>query len=200
MSLGRDWYGFGALALSAISPVRQFTILCLLFLLISAGLCQSTHTVTVGDNACNGGLSFVDSVGICSNQSTVQAGDTINWVWGDNAMPHSATSGTCVGAVCQTTPYFDSGEFFTPHSFNRIFNNPGVFPYFCTVHDSSMIGTVRVLPASAAFISPHSPIAVGLHPWTVVTADFNNDGKLDLAVANRDSNSVTILLGNGDGT
>jgi hypothetical protein len=30
--------------------------------------------------------------------------------------------------------------------------------------------------------------------------DFNGDGKLDLAVANFDENTVTILLGNGDGT
>jgi FG-GAP-like repeat len=30
--------------------------------------------------------------------------------------------------------------------------------------------------------------------------DFNNDGKLDLAVANELSNNVGVLLGKGDGT
>ena len=30
--------------------------------------------------------------------------------------------------------------------------------------------------------------------------DFNNDGKLDLAVANYHDNTITLLLGNGDGT
>ena len=34
----------------------------------------------------------------------------------------------------------------------------------------------------------------------MVTADFNNDGRLDIAVANPLNNTVTILLGNGDGT
>jgi protocatechuate 3,4-dioxygenase beta subunit len=34
----------------------------------------------------------------------------------------------------------------------------------------------------------------------VTTGDFNGDGKLDLAVANEMSNTVSILLGNGDGT
>jgi hypothetical protein len=34
----------------------------------------------------------------------------------------------------------------------------------------------------------------------VTVADFNGDGKLDLAVANNRSNNVSILLGNGDGT
>ncbi len=34
----------------------------------------------------------------------------------------------------------------------------------------------------------------------VLTADFNRDGKPDLAVVNEDNNTVGILLGNGDGT
>ena len=33
-----------------------------------------------------------------------------------------------------------------------------------------------------------------------MSGDFNGDGKLDLAVANQKSNSVSVLLGNGDGT
>src|SRR6266700_3268705 len=40
----------------------------------------------------------------------------------------------------------------------------------------------------------------GGFPWYVVTADFNGDGKLDLAVSNYGDNSVSVLLGNGDGT
>lgn len=45
-----------------------------------------------------------------------------------------------------------------------------------------------------------SPIAVGNGPDAVAVGDFNGDGKLDLAVANFADNTVTILLGNGDGT
>jgi hypothetical protein len=37
-------------------------------------------------------------------------------------------------------------------------------------------------------------------PSSVAAADFNNDGKLDLAVSNSGANTVSILLGNGDGT
>jgi hypothetical protein len=40
----------------------------------------------------------------------------------------------------------------------------------------------------------------GVSPVSVVAADFNHDGNLDLAVANSLSNYVSILLGNGDGT
>ena len=41
---------------------------------------------------------------------------------------------------------------------------------------------------------------VGLGPRSIVTGDFNNDGWADLAVANKDSNDVSILLGLGNGS
>jgi hypothetical protein len=42
--------------------------------------------------------------------------------------------------------------------------------------------------------------ATGLSPYAVAVADFNGDGKPDLAVANFDDDTVSILLGHGDGT
>ena len=44
--------------------------------------------------------------------------------------------------------------------------------------------------------------AAGLTPSSVAVGDLNGDGKPDLAVANnsRDSGTVSVLLGNGDGT
>src|SRR5262245_29676224 len=41
---------------------------------------------------------------------------------------------------------------------------------------------------------------VGNNPFSVTVGDFNADGRLDLAVANFGSNTVSILLGQGDGT
>src|SRR5580693_2019360 len=40
----------------------------------------------------------------------------------------------------------------------------------------------------------------GRYPVTSVTADFNGDGKLDLATAGGGCESISISLGNGDGT
>jgi hypothetical protein len=55
--------------------------------------------------------------------------------------------------------------------------------------------------ASRTFQSaPNSPIAVGSAPTTVTDADFNADGKMDLAAQNSGSTSVSVRLGNGDGT
>jgi hypothetical protein len=41
---------------------------------------------------------------------------------------------------------------------------------------------------------------VGAGPSGVAVADFNGDGKVDLAVANRMTSNISVLLGNGDGT
>lgn len=48
--------------------------------------------------------------------------------------------------------------------------------------------------------SPSSSVSVGGMPQGITAADLNNDGKIDLAVANNADGTVSILLGNGDGT
>ena len=52
--------------------------------------------------------------------------------------------------------------------------------------------------------SPTASFPVGRNPQDVVTADFNNDGKLDLATTSYDDatgdGSVSVLLGNGSGS
>jgi hypothetical protein len=45
-----------------------------------------------------------------------------------------------------------------------------------------------------------STFATGQEPYALVSGDFNGDGKLDLAVANVTAQTVSILLGKGDGT
>ena len=40
----------------------------------------------------------------------------------------------------------------------------------------------------------------GAEPYSIVVADMNGDGKLDLVTANAGSLTVSVLLGNGDGT
>ena len=49
--------------------------------------------------------------------------------------------------------------------------------------------------------SPRSHTPVGSIPDAIVAGDFNGDGRLDLAVAERAATApVSVLLGNGDGT
>src|SRR5262249_23053202 len=46
---------------------------------------------------------------------------------------------------------------------------------------------------------PGTNFLVGTNPFDVTSADFNRDGKPDLATADEISNTVSVLLGNGDG-
>jgi FG-GAP-like repeat/Abnormal spindle-like microcephaly-assoc'd, ASPM-SPD-2-Hydin/Cep192 domain 4 len=47
--------------------------------------------------------------------------------------------------------------------------------------------------------APQAPYPVGTHPAQVVVGDFNGDGRPDVAVANNDADSVSVLLGTTGG-
>ncbi|MCA1813564.1 MAG: hypothetical protein LC624_06390, partial [Halobacteriales archaeon] len=98
----------------------------------------------------------------------VQAGDTVTWVAGSES-PHTVTSyppggngsfdssadvslGPEVAAV-----FFGPGAFLNPgQSFNRTFDQPGVYAYFCKIHPG-MHGTVTVTNGTGA----QNPLPVG---------------------------------------
>jgi hypothetical protein len=66
-------------------------------------------------------------------------------------------------------------------------------------------GQSNVVWLPVAYPSPAPVLAVAATaanagPSSLAVADFNNDGKLDLAVSNSGANTVSILLGNGNGT
>ncbi|HMD83957.1 MAG TPA: VCBS repeat-containing protein [Terriglobia bacterium] len=56
------------------------------------------------------------------------------------------------------------------------------------------------VPTSSVELGGPTGFDAGSVPYDVAVADFNGDGKLDLAVMNGGSNNVSVLLGNGDGT
>jgi hypothetical protein len=66
------------------------------------------------------------------------------------------------------------------------------------------VGTVSILLGNGdGSFGPHQDFTVGSCPTGGVAADFNQDGKIDLAVPNwgdGSGDSVSVLLGNGDGT
>jgi len=70
-----------------------------------------------------------DIVEFALSNITVTAGTTITWTNQDSA-PHTVTS-SGPGAL---TGEFDSGGFGIGQSYQRSFNTPGTFPYFCTIH------------------------------------------------------------------
>ena len=54
-------------------------------------------------------------------------------------------------------------------------------------------------PRSDAFFDPKIYGTGGATPQSVVTGDFNKDGKIDVALTNADSNTLSVLLGDGTG-
>jgi hypothetical protein len=71
--------------------------------------------------------------------------------------------------------------------------------------DDNGIVSIWLGNGDGTFRAQHN-FAVGILPWSVVAADFNGDGILDLAVVNSNwqqpgpAGSVSILAGSGDGT
>ncbi len=63
--------------------------------------------------------------------------------------------------------------------------------------------SVTILPGNGDGTFQQSlsvPLPPGAGPSSIVAADFNDDGRLDLAVTDTNLSEVSILLGNGDGT
>ena len=77
------------------------------------------------------------------------------------------------------------------------------------VTDASTFSIYILLGKGDGTFGPAQPFKTGenVNPVSIVVSDFNNDGKLDVAVADQGclaasctSGTVTVMLGNGDGT
>jgi len=58
----------------------------------------------------------------------------------------------------------------------------------------------QVTNSTASVSLSRTDFATGTNPLRLLAGDFNGDGKLDLAIPNSGDNTVSILLGNGNGT
>jgi len=96
-----------------------------------------------------------------------------------------------------------------PADFNGDGNVDLAVSNFTPSDPSSTLGSVNILLGNGdgTFTNaPGSPITVGVDAWALAAADFNQDGKTDLAVDNYGqigqfpTQTLSILLGNGNGT
>ena len=75
-------------------------------------------------------------------------------------------------------------------------------PDLATVNNSSNTVSILINNGDGTFRA-HTEYATGPGPIALAAVDFNKDGKMDLVVANNQADaahSVSILIGNGDGT
>ena len=123
----------------------------LLVALVLATTATAATTVTVRV-APDSALSFSPS------SVSIQAGDTVRWMWVDPHMAHSVTSGDS----CASDERFNSGlHQSNTFTFSFTFSNAGTFPYFCIPHcDDGMTGTVTVSnPTQTVTTNPATNVA-----------------------------------------
>lgn len=123
--------------------MRPKLIFGLLALVVMVGSYQdaraATTTVNVGP-----------AIAFSPSSITITQGDTVNWVWFGF---HSTTSGIC-SPGCVADGKWDSGQHFPSFNYSVTFNTPGTFTYYCSVHGSSMQGTIAVQAAQSTPVAP----------------------------------------------
>jgi Flp pilus assembly secretin CpaC len=69
------------------------------------------------------------------------------------------------------------------------------------VNETTNNVTILLGNGNAGFsLAAGSPFAVGKFPVAIATADLNGDSHADIVVVNQADNTISVLLGNGDGT
>jgi hypothetical protein len=85
------------------------------------------------------------------------------------------------------------------HTFTITLNTPGNQTITAADTSTGIRGSVGVAVIPVLFRPPVN-YNVGAMPYYVATADLTGDGILDLVTPNLGDNTVSVLLGNGDGT
>ncbi len=135
-----------------MSAIPRHLIAGMVLAVLAAGLAHGGRdaqaagaTVTVAN------FSFTDGASGTS-VTTIQAGDTVTWTWADTgAVPHTSTSTSVPGGAST----WDSGAHASPFTYGPVtYSVPGTYAYVCSVHPTSMTGTIVVQAASTATPAP----------------------------------------------
>jgi Bacterial Ig-like domain (group 3)/MBG domain (YGX type)/FG-GAP-like repeat/FG-GAP repeat len=85
---------------------------------------------------------------------------------------------------------------------SRTLSPTGEVSFLDTTNSDALLGTATLGAVEGLGFTTVDTPGVGSGPGSIVAADFNGDGILDLAVTNGSvtASTLTVLLGNGDGT
>jgi hypothetical protein len=64
----------------------------------------------------------------------------------------------------------------------------------------ALLSSLPCAASAQTYVFGRADFPTGINPAAAVVADFNGDGKPDLAAANQGANTISILLGKADGT
>jgi plastocyanin len=102
----------------------------LLVLVLSAcGASDASPAATAGDN--DGRTVVIEDLAFAPETLTVEAGDTLTWVWRDGSINHDVSGDDF------------ASEVMSEGTFRNRFDDPGTYNYVCTLHPN-MTGTIEV--------------------------------------------------------
>gem|GEM_PF-1342349 len=182
--------------ITSITPTAGLTSPGTPIVIVGTGF-RPTLSVLVGGAACTLGTCTVTQIN-CTTPSSTSTGPR-------DVEVRSTATGSCTVADGFTyNPKFASEQTFrtgtgtTPHAIVvRDFNldgNPDVAVTNKTGATVSIFLNTTACNAAAASFGTRNDFSVGDTPWGIDSGDFNLDGTPDLAVANMDSDSVSVLL------
>ena len=196
----------------------------------SGTLVTATAAVTAGSTAlttgqvnfCDATVTFCDAVHLLGTAQLTSAGTAVlKFIPGmgshsykavfagtnANTASTSVASGIAVTASQpSTTTITQSGSVGNYTLTATVTGQGAVAPsgnvsFLDTTDGNFSLGSAKLSSSPAVFsLSNSQSPTVGSGPESVATGDFNGDGIPDLAVANNAANTITILLGKGDGT
>lgn len=164
-----------------------------MFAIVFLGMCGTVARATPPNPVpLIGGLSPVSvapggpDLTLTVNGDNFVAASVVNW--GSTALATTYVSATKLTAVVPAALTASSGTGWITVS---------------SAGPTGIVSNIAFLPVGVSTTSLNfssSTLATGSEPYRMAQGDFNLDGKTDLAVANFSSNTVSIFLGNGDGT
>ena len=152
---------------------------------------RQPSAIVIGDFNADGNQDFVVT-NFADNTFSLFLGN------GDGTFKPAANSpfalpSAVAGPVAMTAADFNSDGHLDLAIVNQTTNNVSIL-------ESNVDSNGNVTFTQATGSQGGSPFAVGRSPVAIATGDLNNDSHPDLVVVNQTDNTVSVLLGNGDGT
>ncbi len=172
----------------------------------AAGSCTFLHVLATAQLTSAGSASFSYVPGIGSHSYTaVFLATNADKTSTSSAADLTVTGTPVVGTTTTITKTGSVGDYTLSSTVTATgaLTAPliGDIDFVDTSFSNAIVNTAELVPSAAAstFTNISTPSA-GSSSYSITYGDFNGDGKVDLAMANFGTATVTILLGNGDGT
>jgi hypothetical protein len=168
----------------------------------TAVFCEDIHIIGTAQltNAGTAVLKFIPGIGSHSYKAVFEGAS------GDASSSSSPSALAVTGKYASTTTIAASGAAGN-YTLTAAVKSPGplsptgIVSFLDISNAGTVLGAATLNGGQTGlnWLNSSSP-ATGVNPSSIATADFNGDGIPDMAIANSNGNSLTILLGNGDGT